>query len=132
MNEENKMCACGLHWGHTGKHAPAYSKETGTGPAMKVDTGMKDQHLIIEEAKNSIYSAFFKERDGTISKLDVTVELDNALLELAWQARKTVLLDFDNMCVADSFVGFTEDEWKAIKKFFDFNKKLSGWDKDKE
>jgi hypothetical protein len=43
--------------------------------------------------------------------------------------RLSVLKDFDNMCKADGFIGFTEEEWSAVKKFFEFNKKVSGWDK---
>ena len=43
--------------------------------------------------------------------------------------RLSVLQDFDNMCIADAFVGFTDAEWQAVKKFFAFNKKISNWDK---
>ena len=38
--------------------------------------------------------------------------------------RESVLVDFDNMCAADAFVGFTNEEWTAIKKFFAFNRSL--------
>lgn len=44
--------------------------------------------------------------------------------------RVSVLKDFDSMCKADAFVGFTADEWKAVQKFFEFNKQISGWDKE--
>ena len=42
--------------------------------------------------------------------------------------RRTVLEDFDSMCLADAFVGFSDAEWAAIRKFFAFNKSISGWD----
>lgn len=35
--------------------------------------------------------------------------------------RESVLMDFDNMCLAHAFIGFSEIEWNAIKKFFAFN-----------
>ena len=43
--------------------------------------------------------------------------------------RLSVLKDFDTICKADGFVGFTENEWKAVQKFFEFNKVISKWDK---
>ena len=89
-------------------------------------------HPMVEEAKTNIYSIFFRERDGQLSKLDVGRELEKELVELTGQARISVLRDFDNMCKADAFVGFTDVEWLAIKKFFDFNKATSGWDKDEK
>lgn len=45
--------------------------------------------------------------------------------EIFTMGRKSVLDDFDSMCYADAFVGFTTDEWKAIKKFFAFNKAIT-------
>lgn len=39
--------------------------------------------------------------------------------------RVSVLSDFDDMCMADAFVGFTSDEWKAVRKFFAFNRSIS-------
>ena len=45
------------------------------------------------------------------------------------KGRLSVLTDFDSICASDAFVGFTADEWKAVKKFFEFNKVISGWDK---
>lgn len=46
--------------------------------------------------------------------------------------RLSVLEDFDRMCIADGYVGFTSDEWKAVQKFFAHNKQITGWDKDQE
>jgi hypothetical protein len=43
--------------------------------------------------------------------------------------RLSVLRDFDSVCQADVFMGFTEEEFAAVKKFFQFNKAVSGWDK---
>lgn len=43
--------------------------------------------------------------------------------------RLSVLKDFDSLISADAIVGFTEEEFKAIKKFFEWNKAISGWDK---
>lgn len=38
--------------------------------------------------------------------------------------RESVLNDFDNVCMADAFMGFTAEEWQAVKKFFAFNNAL--------
>lgn len=46
--------------------------------------------------------------------------------EIFTKGRESVLQDFDSVCLADAFVGFSEEEWKAIKKFFAFNKLISG------
>lgn len=43
--------------------------------------------------------------------------------------RVSVLRDFDNLCQADGFVGYTEDEWATIKRFFAMNKASNQWDK---
>lgn len=48
------------------------------------------------------------------------------------KGRLSVLQDFDAMCMADAFVGFSDEEWSAVQKFFEFNKQVSGWDKDLE
>ena len=45
------------------------------------------------------------------------------------KGRLSILKDFDNMCKADVFIGFTDKEWEAIKKFFKLNKQISKWDK---
>jgi hypothetical protein len=44
------------------------------------------------------------------------------------QGRVSVLQDFDNLCEVDAVMGFTDDEWKAVQKFFAYNKQISGWD----
>lgn len=49
--------------------------------------------------------------------------------ELIVKGRVSVLKDFDDMCLADAFMGFSDEEWKAVRKFFAFNKAVSGWDK---
>lgn len=49
--------------------------------------------------------------------------------ELVTIGRVSVLQDFDAMCAADGFVGFTDAEWAAVKKFFAFNKSISDWSK---
>lgn len=41
------------------------------------------------------------------------------------RGRVSVLRDFHNMCAADAFMGFTDAEWSAIKKFFKFNEALT-------
>lgn len=40
--------------------------------------------------------------------------------------RASVLDDFDAICKADAFMGFTEQEWSSIKRFFDFNNLVTG------
>lgn len=42
--------------------------------------------------------------------------------------RLTVLEDFDNICEADAFIGFSSEEWQAVKKFFAYNKAITKWD----
>lgn len=83
----------------------------------------------LEQIKSNIYGLFFKERDGQISKLDVGTGLDTELMSAVTVGRLSVLQDFDNMCKADAFLGFSPDEWAAVQKFFAVNKKISGWDK---
>ena len=43
--------------------------------------------------------------------------------------RVSVLKDFDTVCKVDAFIGFTDAEFSAVKKFFEFNKQISNWDK---
>lgn len=38
--------------------------------------------------------------------------------------RLSVLEEFETICKVDAFVGFSEEEFKAVKKFFAFNKSL--------
>ncbi len=38
--------------------------------------------------------------------------------------RISVLDDFDSLCKADAFIGFTTEEFNAVKKFFAFNNEL--------
>lgn len=44
--------------------------------------------------------------------------------EIFTLGRLSVLNDFDSMCKADAFMGFTDEEFKAVKKFFAFNNSL--------
>lgn len=63
-------------------------------------------------------------------KAQEDVDWVEAKLEDAFtDGRVSVLRDFDNMCAADAFVGYSEAEWSAIKRFFEHNKLISGWDK---
>lgn len=90
---------------------------------------MTDHEQKMQEMKSEIYGAFAAERDGTISKLELSARLTNLTNEIVRIGRVSVLQDFDDMCLADGFVGFSPAEWTAIKKFFAFNKEVSGWDK---
>jgi hypothetical protein len=47
--------------------------------------------------------------------------------EMVEYGRVSVLKDFDSLMKADGFVGFTDDEWKAVQKFFRYNDEISGW-----
>lgn len=49
--------------------------------------------------------------------------------QLIEKGRLSVLKEFDDVCQSDAFVGLTNDEWNAVKKFFSLNKAISGWDK---
>jgi hypothetical protein len=55
--------------------------------------------------------------------------LKKSYYDIFHEGRYTVLKDFDDLCLADGFVGFTDDEWRAVRKFFSFNKHISGLDK---
>lgn len=65
----------------------------------------------------------------TLKDLKEPSEYTQEEMKLIELGRLSVLRDFDSMSQADAFVGFTSEEWKAIKKFFAFNKALSQWDK---
>lgn len=58
--------------------------------------------------------------------------LETQIKDAFTDGRVSVLKDFDDMCAADGFVGFTPLEWAGVKKFFNMNKVLSAWDKPKE
>lgn len=85
---------------------------------------------------------FTLEYKGSLKEAEWMVKMlkncfDSHMIAVRSQAEKTaiikgrlsVLMDFDSICASDAFVGFTEDEWKAVKKFFAFNKAITGWDK---
>lgn len=42
--------------------------------------------------------------------------------------RISVLRDFHNMCAADSFMGFSDEEFNGFKKVIKFNEELAGLD----
>ena len=46
------------------------------------------------------------------------------------KGRLSVLKEFDQVVLADSFMGLTEEEWQGVKKFFAINKQISKWNKD--
>lgn len=41
--------------------------------------------------------------------------------------RVSVLEDFDSVMKADAFMGLSDEEWKAVQKFFRYNDEISGW-----
>lgn len=45
------------------------------------------------------------------------------------KGRLSVLQEFDVVSKMDAFVGLTDVEWQGVKKFFEYNKRISGWDK---
>lgn len=51
--------------------------------------------------------------------------LREKLTTLVEQARGSVLDDFDKVCMADGFIGFSDQEWQAVKKFFAFNRAIT-------
>jgi hypothetical protein len=83
----------------------------------------------IQGIKSEIYGAFADERAGDLSKLGLSGRLEILTMDLVTLGRLTVLEQFDAMCAADGFVGFSDAEWAVVKKFFAFNKQISGWDK---
>ena len=104
------MCACGLHWGHTGKHAPKGV--------------MSNKHT---EEKGSMPMRLTIARDGVKEVYVSMTEHNQALTKAKEEGRLSVLQDFDSVTKADSFLGFTHDEWEAVRKFFAVNDKISGW-----
>lgn len=82
--------------------------------------------------KSGIYGAFAAERTGDISKLECTRIVGDSVQKLVELGRLSVLRDFDAVCMADAFMGFSDVEWKGIQKFFAFNKEISGWDKEEK
>lgn len=49
---------------------------------------------------------------------------ETLVMDIIEWARGTVLEDFDAVCAADAFMGFTDAEFAAIKKFFSFNNSI--------
>lgn len=63
--------------------------------------------------------------DKTRGQIIERMNNDASYKEGIEDGRASVLEDFDSMCMADAFIGFTDAEWSAIKKFFAFNKSIS-------
>lgn len=58
----------------------------------------------------------------------LTAKHTEELKKAVGKGRLSVLQNFDDLCKADAFLGFTKEEWEAVRKFFAVNKKISGWD----
>lgn len=80
----------------------------------------------IQRIKSDIYGAFREQQSGDISNIDLSAKLSQSATKLIELGRMTVLRDFQRMCAADAFMGFSKDEWEAIQKFFAFNNLVAG------
>lgn len=88
---------------------------------------MVNNNLTWKERFESMYS-----NDKTVIEVhkECMVEfIEKVEKDAIVKGRLSILQDFDNLCAADACIGFSEEEWKSIKKFFEFNKVISGWDK---
>lgn len=89
----------------------------------------------IEDLKTSLYSAFHHAHSGHPllksgnPKAELVARVNTIVDRLIEVGRVSVLQDFDDVIQADGFMDFTEDEWSAIRRFFEFNKAVSGWSK---
>ena len=94
----------------------------------------------VEEIVEEFYSAFkdpkgdFWMDDFNSNPSHVADWLNQALQaerqkreEVVEYGRVSVLEDFDSLMKADGFIGLTNDEWKAVQKFFRYNDEISGW-----
>lgn len=85
----------------------------------------RKQH--IDEKRAQIYHAasdYYIAKD--ISMIDYTVRTQIIVNDLVEFGRETVLEDFDAVCMANAFMGFTDEEFAAVKKFFAFNNQITG------
>lgn len=90
----------------------------------------KEREEKIAALKHDIYQAFGAEYCGDISKIELSRRLEKAVDGLVSLGRISVLQDFDMTMMADAFLGFSDTEWQAIRRFFEVNKQISKWDKD--
>lgn len=67
--------------------------------------------------------------DQSKTKMFLRPALRGIIKGLIEVGRISVLKDFDAVCAADAFIGFSEAEFAAVKKFFAVNKSISNWDK---
>lgn len=102
---------------------------------MKTHT---DDEALIEEFERKFggYKLYFtrngREYEASVTMiknwLRTTLATKNQQIEEAiTKGRVSVLEDFDNLMKADAFIGFTNEEWKAVQKFFRYNDEISGW-----
>ena len=54
----------------------------------------------------------------------IEVQLEDAFTD----GRVSVLKEFDMVCQADAFMGFSASEWAAVQRFIKLNKEISGGD----
>lgn len=86
--------------------------------------GSATRHTI-HEAQRLIKEAMQESKQPWM--VDTTIEASLEAMVLI--GRTGVLEEFDGIASADAFVGFSADEWRGVQKFFEHNKKVSGWDK---
>lgn len=129
MTQENKPCCKKGHEGCDGECAMYDLKET---TPHSLDAVMEELKIAIDD----IQKKYWNEHTVTPQDEDIVELLTEKLTTYAEAQRKegietgrlSVLQDFDDLCKADAFVGFSSEEWTAIRKFFEFNKQISGWD----
>jgi hypothetical protein len=58
-------------------------------------------------------------REGFGGRINPMLDYEVELMEMG---RKSILEDFETVTMCDGFVGFTEEEWRGVKKFIKINK----------
>ena len=89
--------------------------------------------IVLEEylqAKDAEWADMMQEelKDAYISGFSAAeAEAEKKREEAVEYGRVSVLEDFDSLMKADGFMGLTDDEWRAVQKFFRYNDEKSGW-----
>lgn len=76
----------------------------------------------IDEADREIADMM---RKYTVESPYVSLTVRALLAAMVRIGRDSIIEDFEAMCAADGMIGFTNEEWAAIKKFFEWNRSLT-------
>lgn len=82
----------------------------------------------IKFERECLYSTMAEFKQGSKNWDDAKKTADVCMDALISIGRVSVLREFKAMCLADAFLGFSDAEWNAVKKFFAMNESISDWD----